>query len=314
MARARKAAVPVVKMGGRVYPTGWIDDHRKVDQVMGILPHPVFGITARPIKDTGKGKIALLYLAVRQVTGGDICHLQTIGDCISQGWSLLVDVVKCNQIANGLREKFTGLTATEVIYAGARHEVGQDQVGRGDGAVGAWASLFVSTFGTLVRGRYGDIDLSTYDGNRARAWGMPGVGIPDELEPIIREHPIRTVSMVQSYAEARDAICNGHPVACCSNRGFRPIRDAEGFAMPEGEWGHCTCFIGVDDASGRPGLLDMNSWGPDWIDGPKRHDQPDGSFWVDAEVVDEMFAEQDSFAGSGYNGFPRIDHDFLRTA
>jgi hypothetical protein len=57
----------------------------------------------------------------------------------------------------------------------------------------------------------------------------------------------------------------------------------------------------------------MNSWGPDWIDGPKRHDQPDGSFWIDAEVCDRMFREHDSFTGSDVVGYPAqsLDNDFM---
>jgi hypothetical protein len=309
-------ATPVISRGGRKYHTGWVEDHREVDRVLGALPHPVFGITARPIQDSGKGKVMLLYQANRKVFGRDFCHMQTIGDCVAHGWGLLTDTLKCAQIVAGVRERFTGETATEVMYAGARIEVGRGAAGRGDGAVGAWASQFASTYGTLVRGVYGSIDLTSYDGDRAKAWGAPGRGVPDELEPTLREHPIRTVSLVQGYEEARDAIVNGYPVAVCSNQGFTMARDRDGFARPQGSWPHCMCFIGVDDASGRPGLLCMNSWGPDWIDGPKRHDQPDGSFWVDAEVATRMLRGQDSFAGSGYVGFPtqKLDHDFLAAA
>jgi hypothetical protein len=306
-------ATPGISRGGVLYPTGWIDDHREVDRVMGALPHPVFGITARPIRDTGKGKVVLLYQANRKVAGRDFCHTQTIGDCVSHGWSLLVDTLKCVQIAAGQREKFTGETATEVMYAGARIEIGRGQCGRGDGAVGAWAAQFASTYGTLVRGVYGDIDLTSYDGNRAKAWGAPGRGVPDALEAILKDHPVRTTSMVQTYEEARDAIANGYPVAVCSNQGFSMARDQDGFARPQGSWPHCMCFIAADDAFRRPGLLCMNSWGPDWNSGPKRNDQPDGSFWVDAATVNRMLAVQDSFAGSGYVGFPSqdLDYDFL---
>jgi hypothetical protein len=309
---------PGVRRKGILYPTGWIDDHKEVDRIMGALPHPVFGVTARPIRDSGKGKTVLLYQANRKVFGRDFCHQQTIGDCVSHGWSLLIDTLKCVQIAQGLREKFTGETATEVMYAGSRVEIGHGQAGNGDGAVGAWAAQFATQYGTLVRGKYGAVDLTTYDGNRARAWGRPGAGVPDDLEPRLREHPLKTASMVLSYAEARDAIANGYPVAVCSRLGFVAQRDRDGFAVvdPQHPWGHCTCLIGADDAYGRPGLLDMNSWPPNWIDGPKRHDQPDGSFWIDAEVCDMMFAEQDSFAGSGYVGYPKqdLDYDFLAAA
>jgi hypothetical protein len=179
--------------------------------------------------------------------------------------------------------------------------------------VGAWAAKFVKEYGTLARGKYGKYDLTTYSGKTAKAWGMPRAGVPDELEPTLREHSVQTVSLVSTYEEARDAIANGYPVPVCSNQGFAQTRDEKGFAAPKGQWAHCMCFIAVDDADGRPGLCCMNSWGSSWITGPKRHDQPDGSFWVDAATAGKMLRGQDSFALSGYMGFPvqSLDYDFL---
>ncbi len=304
-------AIRTVTIGGVPRPMGWMEAPKEVDRVMGLLPHPVFGITARPLQDSGKGKVALLYEAVRKVVGRDLIHSQTIGDCVSHGFSSAIDTLACCQIAAGLRERFPGENATEVLYAGSRVEIGRGGCGRGDGSIGAWAARAVTEYGTLARGKYGPIDLTTYSGDRARKWGMPNQGIPDELESILREHPVRTTSMVTSYEEARDALANGYPVPVCSNAGFASTRDKDGFARRSGSWAHCMAFLGVDDASGRPGLLCQNSWGADWISGPKRHDQPDGSFWVDADTVDRMLREQDSFALSGFVGFPGVDYDFL---
>jgi hypothetical protein len=63
--------------------------------------------------------------------------------------------------------------------------------------------------------------------------------------------------------------------------------------------------IGIDDKHTRPGALVMNSWGTNWVSGPTRHDQPVGSFWVDAEVIDRMVKQKDSFALSGFIGYPK---------
>jgi hypothetical protein len=53
-------------------------------------------------------------------------------------------------------------------------------------------------------------------------------------------------------------------------------------------------------------LLCLNSWGTDWIDGPKwPEDMPEGSFWVNAEVATRMLSGGDSFAVSHIKGFPR---------
>jgi hypothetical protein len=293
------------------WPTGWVERPKEVDKVLGDLRHPVFGVTARPIKDSGKGKVVLLHKALAQIMGHFPIHEQTIGDCVSHGWGLGIDVLKAVQITAGAREEFKGETATEIVYAASRVEVGGGRLGNGDGSLGAWASKAVSeAVGTLVRGKYGSLDLTTYSGATAKKLGAPRAGVPDSLEPQAREHTVKTVSLVQNYEEARDAIANGYPVPVCSNRGFASKRDAKGFAKPSGSWAHCMLFAAVDDADGRPGLLVINSWGTRWITGPLRHDQPEGSFWCDADVADKMLAEQDSFAMSGYLGYPAQDLDY----
>ena len=69
-------------------------------------------------------------------------------------------------------------------------------------------------------------------------------------------------------------------------------------------------IIGMDDTGRRPGGLLLNSWGPDWISGPKRLGQPEGSFWVDADIIDRMLAQEDSFAPSSYFGYPKQELDY----
>lgn len=294
------------------FPTGWTPNPKEVDRILGGMKHPVFGVTAAPIKDSGKGKVVLLHKALLKVFPGWKCHEQTIGDCVSHGWGLGIDVLKAVQIVAGAGEEWTGETATEIIYAASRVEVGRGRLGNGDGSVGAWASEAVGpeSVGTLVRGKYGDLDLTSYSGATAKKLGGPRAGVPDDLEPKAREHPVKTRSLVRNYAEARDAIANGYPVAVCSNRGFASKRDAKGFARPSGRWEHCMVWIAVDDEDGRPGILDQNSWPPGWISGPTRHDQPEGSFWIDADDCDYMLAQNDSFAISGYTGFPAQQLDF----
>jgi hypothetical protein len=49
----------------------------------------------------------------------------------------------------------------------------------------------------------------------------------------------------------------------------------------------------------------VNSWGPNWVSGPKRHNQPDGSFWCDADTLERyILSANDSWAYSNFNGFP----------
>ena len=288
---------------------GWEYNPREVEAFVAELERPIFGVSCYDIKDSGKGKIVLLHKYVEQAAGQFPVRRQTIGDCVSHGWACAIDCIKAVEIALfGEAERWTGITATEPIYGSSRVEIGGGRLS-GDGSYGGWAAKAVSRYGTVVRDKFGSIDLRRYSGQRARSWGRSGV--PDELEPKMREHKANTVSMVRSYEEARDAIANGYPVPVCSMQGFSSKRDRDGFARPSGSWAHCMCFIAVDDKHGRPGLLCNNSWGPNWISGPKRHGQPDGSFWVDADVCDRMLGRNpDSYAVSNFDGYPsqELDH------
>jgi hypothetical protein len=240
---ARAARQPVAFDPSRPH-FGRVEDEkfvaREVDRVLGYLPHPIFGATAFPIRDSGAGKVVLLYKFLEAQCGGVFpIHTQTIGDCESHGWSLAIDLVKATQIQAGAREEFTGQTATEIIYAGSRVEIGKGQCGTQDGSVGAWAAQFAHDYGTLIRAKYPSLDLTTYSGTLAQKLGRPRVGVPDDLEPLAREHPVKTTSLISIYEEARDAIANGYAIAVSSTIGFQMRRDQDGFARPEGKWPHC---------------------------------------------------------------------------
>ena len=282
---------------------GWIKDEAKVQETMNSLPFPVFQDVWNAIKGSGAGKKALLYDIIQQVSGRFPIRTQTVGDCVSQGAAYAVDAIKAVDIyINKDFEEWVSQTATEDIYAGSRVQVGGGQL-RGDGSLGAWAAKYVSEYGALPRQKYGNIDLTTYSGAKARRWGQSGAGVPSTLLKISKEHPIAVVSRVDTYEQCRDLVVNGYAVTIASNQGFSSQRDDEGFAKPEGSWAHQMCILAVDDEYRRPGVLVQNSWGI-WNSGPKRHNQPDGSFWVDAEDIERrILKEGDSWAFSGYEGF-----------
>ena len=233
-----------------------------------------------------------------------IADRYAVHNCVSQGAAYAVDAVKAVDIVvNKDFELWVAETATEDIYAGSRVQIGRGQIGRDDGSIGAWAARYVNEYGAVARGKYGNVDLRTYDGQKAKRWGMPSVGVPESLIPKARMHSIETVSQVNTYEECRDLIANGYAVTIASNQGFSNRRDSEGFARPEGSWAHQMSILAVDDAYRRPGVLVQNSWGV-WNAGPKRHNQPDGSFWVDARDIERLVLSQgDSWAFSGYSGF-----------
>lgn len=226
-----------------------------------------------------------------------------ISNCVSMAAAYATDCIKAVDIkVNGDFEEWVAETATEDLYAGSRVNIGGGRFSS-DGSIGAWVAKYLNQYGALPRKKFGSIDLSTYSGSRARQWGAPGRGVPRELIPFAKEHPIHTVSRVDTYTQCRDLIANGYAVIICSNQGFVSKRDKDGFASTRGSWAHAMCAVGVDDNNRRPGVCIQNSWGV-WNSGPKQHNQPDGSFWVDANVLeDRMLSRGDSWAISGYEGF-----------
>lgn len=279
---------------------GWIDDQRAVEAYLAKLPEPLFADAAQSIQGSGAGKTVLLYEAARQVWGRDLDPgPQKIGDCVSWGFAGAVDLLACQEVLKGEAEEHSWelRTCTEAVYALSRCEYGNLDGSMQDGSVGAWAAEAVTKGGTLSRKRLGE-----YDPRRAKQWGARG--LPDELEPEAKEHLVKTATLVTSFEQARDAIANGYPISVCSNQGFSQSRDKDGFCRPKGSWAHCMKWIaGRDDA--RPGILNMNSWGNDSPRGPKgEHDIPDGSWWIDAEVVERMLRSRDTFALSQFDGYP----------
>lgn len=296
---------------------GWLDRPAAVATVLSQQQYPLFGPVAAQFraKGSGKGKRVLLYEAIYKTLGGRAKYnwrLQGIGDCVSMGGARAVDILKALQVVMGTGS-WHAETATEVIYALSRVEIGKGQLGNGDGSVGAWAMEACKLYGTLDRRVYGKHDLTKYSAQRAKTWGGPRAGLPDELEPTARQQLVRTGSLVQTWEDVCDAVAAGYPVTIASNCGFdynkdaqgRPRRDKDGFLRPAGSWPHQMCIVGIDDKSKRPGACIDNSWGPNWLSGPIAFDQPEGSFWVDAEELERrILRQQDSWAYSDYMGFP----------
>jgi hypothetical protein len=279
-------------------PGGWIHNPGEVDRLLATMSHPLFAQSAPGLSGSGTGKTTLLYKAYKQVNGGQYINYpaQTIGDCVSHGFAHGIDLLACVQIALKQQNQILEQTATEAIYGMARVDIGGERGSYDDGAVGAWAAKAVSTLGTVDRALVGP-----YDGQRAKDWGANGV--PSAIEQKAREHPVKTTSMVSTYAELEDALANGYPVPVCSNQGFTLERDQDGFCQAQGTWGHCMLICGVR-AGDRPGACIFQSWGMEMPTGPLALDQPPNSFWADRDVVESMLGMQDSWVLSNFVGYP----------
>jgi len=277
---------------------GWLHSPDEVAKQLATLARPTFAMAAPDLIGAGAGKTVMLYKAYKDVNDGKYIDYpaQQIGDCVSHGFGHGVDLLEAIQIALGHKAESFKQTATEAVYGMARVDIGGGQLGRSDGAVGAWAAKAVSTIGTLNRE-----DLGPYDGNRAKQWGSTGV--PAEFKAKAGAHKVETVALVSTYEELEDAIANGYPVPVCSNQGFTMTRDSQGFCRPKGTWGHCMLIVGIRNDD-RPGACIFQSWGPDTPSGPLALDQPPNSFWAERDVVAQMLAMQDSWALSQFDGYP----------
>ena len=281
---------------------GWVNSPAAVRAVAATLPSPRFADTEAFRAAPDGPDDVYLWDACRKATG-DLLPARDqgqVGCCVGFGTASAVEHLICVQIASGAGESYQDV-AQEVVYGGSRVEIGGGRL-RGDGSVGAWAAQFVQKYGIVPRGRYGSLDLTKYSEGRCRQLG--DAGLSAALEAVARDHPVKTISNVQTWDEAKAAIRNGYPVAVCSDQGFGMRRDADGFCPPQGSWAHCMALVGVCGGK-RPGGFLLNSWGPAAHTGPGGAGNPSpAGFWADAAVLDRMVRQGDSWAFSGFTGFP----------
>jgi intein/homing endonuclease len=227
------------------------------------------------------------------IANGCIVH-----NCVSHSTRNACDVTRAVEIdINKDREAWIAKGATEAIYGARGHG--------GEGMSCARAAEFVSKYGgILVRKNYpGIIDLSKYDGRLGAKWG--GRGLPDNVLDLANDYQIKTVSLIKTVEEARDALANGYGLSVCSNYGFSNKRDAKGFAKPQGSWAHAMAWIACDDTGSEPAFLVQNSWGK-WNSGghPEWGPIPDGSFLITADTAQGMLNGRAAYAFSDFDGFP----------
>jgi hypothetical protein len=253
---------------------------------------------------------ALLYKALLAVKPNYSRVAQAIGSCVGHGYALAVDILSAVEIAvHGEAEDWPGRTLEASIYGFSRVEArNKTRAGRGDGSYGGAACKALMKYGCLhYNVDYDGEKFIKYSGKREKEWG--DTGVPDRLEPFAKKRLVRETTRVKSFDDCAKALSSGYPLSFCSNYGFTNFkRDDDGFCRRRGSWSHC--MAGISYRGGRrPGVLICNSWGPRSNSGPH---YPDNmpiffrgcTFWVDADDIDGMCRQNDSFALSGYDGFP----------
>jgi len=299
---------------GKIIKGGWVDLPVARKKFIAKTSMPLASQHGREIVGSSRDKAGLLWKAWEEMAGHEfVPHFQEIGDCVSQGGGLGVEVLSATEIVDGQNETWCGKISTEVLYGGSRVEVGGGQL-RGDGSTGAWLAEFLEDFGTVKRGKYGNIDLTKYDPELAKEWGKRrSQGIPREMETLSKEHPVKRAVLIDGgFNQACDFMANGCPIVVCSSVGFRTQADRDGFLYPGPQWMHCMLVFGFDRKSRREGGCIANSWGGNWVSGPAhRLGTPAGCFWAEARTLDRMFREGDSYALMDYQGFEKKKRSYI---
>lgn len=280
--------------------SGSICDPEETANLLAELKTPLFGATAYKLHGAGEGKLSLPFKSlVKFDPGFGPAERQTTGDCVSHATRNAVDITRAVEIdIKGQAESFEGRSATEGIYQSRGHK------GQGMSCSGA-AKYVNKQGGILLRKNYGSIDLSVYNSNIGANHKIPESIYKTEAQ----KHQVKTISMITTVQEARDALANGYALSVCSGYGFASKRDSNGIAARSGGWNHAMAWIACDDTGTRFKellFLVQNSWGP-WNSGPRVHGQPEGSFWIREKDARGMLAEQGSWVFSDVDGFPARD-------
>jgi hypothetical protein len=281
---------------------GWVRDDDAVAALLGELPEPNWMVTQAGEDTADPPDHVYLWDVARKVTGSLLRPWSQgqVGSCVSFGTARAIEYSMCCEIAAGEPEEFRSL-CQEAIYGGSRVEVGGGKL-RGDGSTGSWAAEWVRKWGLIDRGVHGSYDLSEYSVDRCKKWGAAGV--PDDLEPLARKHPV-SVTQVTSWGGAMRMLANGYGIAICSSQGFSMARDTNGICQPSGSWAHCMCLCGYATINGAVyGRID-NSWGPSSHTGPVGPGDPGPEgFYASGATIDKMLRQGDSWAFSAVQGFP----------
>lgn len=302
------------------YVPGWIDDQDSVRAAIdNMFKEGIFGSVSPYAEDTDAASInkdeipktyypwkifqlVTLYAAI-------VYNQGQVGSCVGFGTTSACETTLINSIYrdNGTAEDFHHL-CQEVTYGGSRFEVNGNRLPfRGDGSQGVWACSFVTKWGVINRGIHGKYDLTRYTESNARLFGSRGV--PDDLEPKVKEHPVEAFALVRDWDTAVKLMAQGYGISICSNYGFGS-KNSSGVASRRGVWNHCMELWGYDLTKAvdkeEIGLL-RNSWSPQAHPGAAGPgDPPKGTFWARASDLNGMLRQGDSYA------FARVKFDRVK--
>jgi len=248
--------------------------------------------TAFPFaKGIGSGKICNPWRAASALDPGwvgDPDESQQLGGCVGQGVTNAGTIDYSVDALYG-ETTFEGRLAPEANYRSR----GYNSQGANCQQLAEWITRD-GPGGLLPRKKYTSPDGSeTVDLTRYNpSWATRGSsGVPRWLAEIAAKCKA-SVYRCSSPEAVRDAIAIGFGVLACGGEGYSSTRNEDGVAAQRGSWAHAKLISGYDGSGemvrkyGGLGLfLWMHDWGP-WNSGPKRHEQPDGSWWTVTRCVE----------------------------
>ena len=276
---------------------GSVCNPEETAELLAKLKTPLFGATAYRLYGSGEGKLSLPFKSLLKFDPNfGPSERQTTGDCVAHSTRNAVDITRAVEIdINKEPESFEARGANEAIYQSRGH--------RGQGMTCSSAAKYVhSKGGVLIRKDYGKVDLSKYNSDLGARHKIPSSIYTTEA----KTHQVKTISLITTVQEARDALSNGYAISVCSGYGFSSRRDNKGIAKRSSGWNHAMAWIACDDTYKRfkeTLFLVQNSWGK-WNSGPRVHDQPEGSFWIRERDARGMLAQQGAWVFSDVDGFP----------
>lgn len=307
-------AQPTLAMYGRAAPinpaeTAW--NFGLSPPAAGLAPtRPTLSAVAPHLRGTWDGKTNFsLWEVGRKLLGKFLrAQRQTLGTCVSRGWSLALNLLQLSMIAGGVGIEFREV-AHAPIYGASRDIAGILAPPGRDGSFGGAAAEAVRTIGNAYLAELND----DYDSDKL-AGQMGWKGVPGDVKKLCSDNLVADTALITSFDEAADAIWNGKPVPVCSGQGFTMQRDQDGFCRAQGRWAHCMCFGSIVVLpNGKRGLGCGQSWGQMTPSGPLLVGCPDYVFGVEESVVNSMLRGRDSYAPAGFDGWKRQtwDVDFL---
>ena len=290
---------------------GWVGDDKVLlkeatDSLPSDLKQPL-----RIFGSTTPRRMMLFEIAKKILSQYPDTGTQLIGNCVSWGSNKhALEYLQLMQIAMGSLEEY------KYIYSPYGYGCGRVFIGGnriwGDGSIGAWQAQANTKYGSVPV----DLDnLPKYSTNVAKDFGRSESTL-NKWTGFGKLHLINGSAKVTTWDQLVDSIDNLYPVAVCSNVGFSMQQYSDGFHRYEDTWNHCMLIIGVDPEYKDPYACILNSWGDAHgkvIDFTTKQEWPKGTLRVRKKDIERMLAQDDSFAYSGYSGFPsqELPDDFF---